>query len=453
MARKLRYQALCRACIHHNVQDLLLAHHGDDQAETILMRLVSGTGTRGLAGIQAISPIPECSEIWGAERVKLLRPLLEETKVRVQKAMLPLQWARENSLTGVLLLQARLIATCNSNGVKWFEDSTNSDPKHTIRNTIRYLQSFQDPPVLPRALSKNSLLAMSSRVKAQMDHDTTILHQVMEMCQIEVCTFSGLLRFTFPREKISSLQECSGSILTQLMIHITSLISPVTQVEPKVLKKAMENLFQLNEDSQSSFTAAGLLWRLHKGKEYSVTWLIHRQPYHTKPTLPRLISGHVLVLEPSSPPRLWDNRFWFRLHSQTSSRPYTILIRPVRRSEFGNVKARLSAQNLNIPIDRAFKGIPDKARYTVPVAVRMDCKQNGLSFEGEQFHESIEEGTVIGFPTLGVWEPGYERDVQVIMRRLEHLYEWELKEELKKGGRNYLDVGLGIRYMSPSLER
>jgi len=49
---------------------LLTAHHLDDQAETMLMRLNRGSGVRGLAGMRQHSPLP------GDPEQLLLRPLL-----------------------------------------------------------------------------------------------------------------------------------------------------------------------------------------------------------------------------------------------------------------------------------------------------------------------------------------------------------------------------------------
>ena len=66
-ARQARYELLSQWCRRHGVLHLLLAHHRDDQAETVLLRLARGSGVDGLA---AMSPVAETPDL------RHLRPLL-----------------------------------------------------------------------------------------------------------------------------------------------------------------------------------------------------------------------------------------------------------------------------------------------------------------------------------------------------------------------------------------
>lgn len=80
-ARKQRYTLLTHACIEKNIRALFLAHHMDDQAETILMRLIEKSGPDGLAGMQKIAPNPMTGSIMDAEKLILCRPFLNTPKV------------------------------------------------------------------------------------------------------------------------------------------------------------------------------------------------------------------------------------------------------------------------------------------------------------------------------------------------------------------------------------
>lgn len=68
-ARAARYAALAGWMERAGLQALLTAHHADDQAETLLLRLNRGSGVAGLAGVRAKGLVP-------GTRLPLLRPLL-----------------------------------------------------------------------------------------------------------------------------------------------------------------------------------------------------------------------------------------------------------------------------------------------------------------------------------------------------------------------------------------
>ncbi|HWX53558.1 MAG TPA: tRNA lysidine(34) synthetase TilS [Verrucomicrobiae bacterium] len=100
-ARELRHAWFARLISEGHTNKIATAHTLDDQAETVLMRVVRGAGTRGLAGI---SP-------WQREK-RLIRPLLSVTRKEI-----------ESYLTAL--------------GQTWREDSSNRDLAHT-RNRVRH---------------------------------------------------------------------------------------------------------------------------------------------------------------------------------------------------------------------------------------------------------------------------------------------------------------------------
>ncbi len=96
-ARCARHNLLARACLDKGLLHLLLAHHADDQAETVAMRGAMRSGSLGLSGMSA------CIEQVG---FRVLRPLLAVRK-------------------------ARLVATLRTRRVAWFDDPMNHDLSFT----------------------------------------------------------------------------------------------------------------------------------------------------------------------------------------------------------------------------------------------------------------------------------------------------------------------------------
>jgi tRNA(Ile)-lysidine synthase len=69
-ARRARYEFLSKTAAKHDVRLVLTAHTMDDQAETVLLRLLRGSGADGLAGIDPVRPLEPASNIL------LARPLV-----------------------------------------------------------------------------------------------------------------------------------------------------------------------------------------------------------------------------------------------------------------------------------------------------------------------------------------------------------------------------------------
>ncbi len=86
LARNFRYQVFEDVAHEAGIAKVAVAHHLSDQVETILMRLVRGTGLRGLAGMRRRRPISENSS------VELVRPLLFMARSEI------LQWASEHDI-------------------------------------------------------------------------------------------------------------------------------------------------------------------------------------------------------------------------------------------------------------------------------------------------------------------------------------------------------------------
>ena len=82
-AREARYTALCRAFLERGIDAVVTAHHADDQAETLLMRLNRGSGLAGLAGVRPTSWFGVEDDPGG--EFDLLRPLLGWRRAELER--------------------------------------------------------------------------------------------------------------------------------------------------------------------------------------------------------------------------------------------------------------------------------------------------------------------------------------------------------------------------------
>ena len=136
-ARHARYAALAGAARAGQLRAVLLAHHADDQVESILLALSRGAGIAGLAAMAA-----------GFERhgMRFARPLLQVPAPVLRR------WLQQS-------------------GIAWVEDPTNADPRRT-RSRIRH----DLLPALEAAFPQfRETFARSARHAAQAQSQLTVL--------------------------------------------------------------------------------------------------------------------------------------------------------------------------------------------------------------------------------------------------------------------------------------
>ena len=108
-ARRLRYHWFGELCREHGYSGVAVAHNANDNAETLILNLLRGTGIRGIIGMKASGFIPDPD----FADVPLLRPLLGMTREDIE-------------------------AFAAENGLQWREDATNALNDYK-RNKIRNL--------------------------------------------------------------------------------------------------------------------------------------------------------------------------------------------------------------------------------------------------------------------------------------------------------------------------
>jgi len=100
-ARSARFAVLEAACTAAGILHLLLGHHACDQAETVLIRSLGGSGRAGMAGMASLVE---------TTRLRLLRPLLAvpPARLRATLALAGVAWIEDPSNTDVAALRPRL---------------------------------------------------------------------------------------------------------------------------------------------------------------------------------------------------------------------------------------------------------------------------------------------------------------------------------------------------------
>ena len=94
-ARELRYRWFGELCQEHGYKAVVVAHHADDNAETMVLNMVRGAGLKGLSGMKPVSPLPlsrhsfacaSATSSMSEERggVAIFRPLLTFTRKQIE---------------------------------------------------------------------------------------------------------------------------------------------------------------------------------------------------------------------------------------------------------------------------------------------------------------------------------------------------------------------------------
>ena len=187
-ARRIRYQFLLDVARRQRAETVALAHTADDQAETVLMRLIRGTGLLGLGAIPIKRPL---EEVW------VVRPLLEVWRREI------LEWLEQERLT-------------------YRDDASNRDSRF-VRNRIR----LELLPLLEREYNPNikgtlTQLAEQSRwdyaflqAAAARQWKRTVKVQPPERVVVSIAAFErqpNALQRQLVRQAIQRVQAESGQI-------------------------------------------------------------------------------------------------------------------------------------------------------------------------------------------------------------------------------------------------
>ncbi len=165
IAREKRYEFFGKLAQKYWATKIVLGHHADDQIETVLMHLIRGAGSEGLAGIKYKRFFGYIHFEQGhsdhQEPVSIIRPLLEVTR-------------------------AEIFDYLNENKLSYRTDSTNMDTAF-LRNKIRhklipYLEKEYNPQI------RNSLLRTSQILAGDDEFLETFLSSLLKNLDIPLYT-------------------------------------------------------------------------------------------------------------------------------------------------------------------------------------------------------------------------------------------------------------------------
>lgn len=197
-ARKLRYEFFSQLLHKETLDKICTAHTADDQAETVLLRFLRGSGTRGRAGIHPVLKL---------DRGEIIRPMLAVSR-------------------------ADVIAYLKALGQTWREDSSNADMKHT-RNRVRH----ELLPLLERDYNPSLRQLLQEVAEASRDEETFWAELIADLAEevvdqdelgIRICLGHSATQSPAVRRRLLRLAaERAG--LTLDFHHVEQLLGLLTQ--------------------------------------------------------------------------------------------------------------------------------------------------------------------------------------------------------------------------------
>ncbi len=243
-ARAERYDALTELCIEHGVEVLLLAHHQNDQAETILLQLLRGSGVAGLAGM----PEQRINTADGRS-ITLWRPLLNQSR-------------------------ADLEAYAKKFKLKWVEDPSNQNTRYR-RNAIRKEIIPRLEKIQPGAISN---LARSADLLAQ----SQLLLDRLAMLDGKDIILGPTLKLK-PLLALAKLDKPAANNLMRYWLRMSNLAMP----SQERLESWWKDLISVKQDSSLEWQHDEVsirLWRgvLQVANPASGNWVFRSIPARSK---------------------------------------------------------------------------------------------------------------------------------------------------------------------------
>lgn len=198
-AREARHAFLLRMAEKHDTWVVFLAHHAEDQAETILANLCRGSGLAGLVGMRLVQRLDS--------GLHLVRPLLQVRRSEID-------------------------AFLRSKRIKFREDSSNKSPKHR-RNRLRH----EVLPLLNDVFARD-VSALITRLGVLADRDDDCL-QSLAMRHL---SSSGGLNGDLSLPVTKELLALHPAVLSRVIALWLREVLGLAGIENDVIEAAMDML-------------------------------------------------------------------------------------------------------------------------------------------------------------------------------------------------------------------
>ncbi|MBR73285.1 MAG: tRNA lysidine(34) synthetase TilS [Rhodospirillaceae bacterium] len=309
-ARLARLRLMGDWCRDNDIIHLLMAHHQEDQSDTFLKRLASGSGVDGLAAMPK-SRVLSSNEGKG---VRLLRPLLNTTA---------------NDLS----------ATLESVSQPWISDPSNYDLRFSRVRLNASRKILEKEGLSPKRLTQ--LSARAGRDRATLD--ILVSHFLADNT-----VFSSLGYILLAGYPWKGIYE---SVLIRAFSRLISTFSGASK--PPRLRKVEELVTRIGSQKVFSSITLGGCRFVWKNKQESI--LVTRESGRIKDFL-KITPGEVVY---------WDGRFLVGLEDSSNEEG---IVRRLTQQDVANVR-RLSQNTDNY---RYFENIPASAKFGLPIIEGLD---------------------------------------------------------------------------------
>ncbi|GAX06273.1 cell cycle protein [Secundilactobacillus pentosiphilus] len=215
-ARRFRYQFFAQVMQQYHASSLLTAHHADDQAETVIMKLIRGGQLTQLQGI-----LPEQS----FESGRLVRPLLAFSKAQIRN------YAEQQRLT-------------------WYEDATNQADdvfRNRVRHQLMPILKQENPAFLNHVQQYTAQLRATLQLTAERTDElvqqirrTGHTYSVARWQQLTVIQQRAVLRAIFHRAQLPITASYLNQA-TQLLANKQKPNAQLNLADFQVLEKAYDD--------------------------------------------------------------------------------------------------------------------------------------------------------------------------------------------------------------------